>query len=110
MRRYGSVVAALASAAVLAAAQTTYAATGQVAVVNYAYAPATLNVSRGTTVTWTNSDTAPHTVTSTAGSGGPLNSPMLNQGDSFSFTFGAAGTFSYYCTVHPTMKGTVVVS
>ncbi|MFF4410599.1 cupredoxin family copper-binding protein [Streptomyces sp. NPDC001262] len=108
MKRYGSVVAALASATVLAAAQTTFAAGGQVAIVNYAYAPATLTVSRGTTVTWSNSDTAPHTITSSVS--GPLDSPMLNQGDSFSFTFSSAGTFSYYCTVHPTMKGTVVVS
>ncbi|WP_414168985.1 cupredoxin family copper-binding protein [Streptoverticillium reticulum] len=108
MKRYGTVVAALASAAVLTAAQQTFAATGQVAVVNFAYSPATLNISRGTTVTWTNGDTDPHTVTSSGS--GPLDSPMLNKGDTFSFTFSSAGTFSYYCTVHPTMKGTVVVS
>lgn len=108
MKRYGSIVAALASACVLTAAQTTFAASAQVAAVDFAYSPAMLNVSRGTTVTWTNGDTAPHTVTSSVS--GPLDSPMLNQGDTFSFTFGNAGTFSYYCAVHPTMKGTVVVS
>lgn len=108
MKRYGSIVAALASTVVLAAAQTTFAAPLQVEIVNYAYAPGTLSVNRGTTVTWTNGDTAPHTVTSSVS--GPLDSPMLNQGDAFSFTFNNAGTYSYYCTVHPTMKGTVVVS
>ncbi|MGW1197091.1 cupredoxin domain-containing protein [Streptomyces sp. NPDC002536] len=101
-------MAALASAAVLTAAQTTFAATTQVPIVNYAYSPATLKVSRGTTVTWTNQDSAPHTVTSSVS--GPLDSPMLDQNDTFSFTFSNAGTFSYYCAVHPSMKGTVVVS
>ncbi|GGU47289.1 cupredoxin domain-containing protein [Streptomyces violascens] len=115
MKRRGSILAALASMAVLTAAPASFAtphapaATAQVAIANFAFSPATLNISRGTTVTWTNQDSDPHTVTSTD-SGGPLNSPMLSQSDTYSFTFNSAGTFSYICTVHPAMQGTVVVS
>ncbi len=71
--------------------------------------PETLEVSVGTTVTWTNQDTAPHTVTSEP-AGDVFNSGKLDQGDTFSFTFEEAGTYEYYCEYHANMKGTVVVS
>lgn len=74
----------------------------------YAFTPADLEVSVGDTVTWTNSDTAPHTVTSTGG--GPLDSPNLEKGDTWSFTFTKPGTYPFYCAVHPDMKGTVTVT
>ncbi|WP_236572824.1 cupredoxin domain-containing protein [Streptomyces sp. GS7] len=80
-------------------------AANQVAIAGFAFSPSTLTVSKGTTVTWTNEDRAPHTVT---GSGG-LNSPTLWGGDSYTFTFKTAGTFSYGCDIHPFMHGTVVV-
>lgn len=82
--------------------------TATVAIKNFAFTPATLNVKTGTKVTWTNGDTAPHTVTSVTGS--TLNSPQLSTGQSYSFTFTKAGTYNYYCTVHPNMKATVVVT
>ena len=70
--------------------------------------PGTLTVKRGTTVTWTNKDDEPHTVVSEAD---PKlwKSPPLDTDDSFSFTFNEAGTYKYFCSVHPRMQGTVVV-
>ena len=62
------------------------------------------------TVTWTNVDTTPgngHTVTSSGR--GPLKSQSLSQGETFSYTFATAGTYPYYCAIHPDMTGTVTV-
>jgi plastocyanin len=79
-----------------------------VVIKNYAFSPASLTVSVGDTVTWTNEDTAPHTVTV---SSGPVTfaSPTLQQGQTFSYTFSKTGTYSYYCAVHPDMKASVTV-
>ncbi|MDD5050490.1 MAG: cupredoxin family copper-binding protein [Candidatus Pacebacteria bacterium] len=77
-------------------------------IANFAYSPATITVKAGTKVTWTNSDSAPHTITSDSGS--VLNSPRLAQGDLWSFTFTTPGTYAYHCAVHPMMKATVVVT
>ena len=74
----------------------------------YEYAPGDITVAAGDTVTWTNSDTAPHTVTSTGG--GPLDSPTMQKGDTWSFTFTQAGSYPFYCAVHPDMKGSVTVT
>jgi plastocyanin len=84
------------------------AATFQVAMKGYAFAPASLSVPAGSTVTWTNYDTAPHDVKTTSG---PLaiHSPMLNKGESWSFTFTTAGSYGYVCTVHPDMTAGITV-
>ena len=84
------------------------AATFQVAMKGYAFAPASLSVPAGSTVTWTNDDTAPHDVKTTSG---PLaiHSPMLNKGESWSFTFTTAGSYGYVCTVHPDMTAGITV-
>ncbi len=76
---------------------------------SYAFSPTTLTIKTGTKVTWTNYDTAPHTVTVDSG---PVkfNSPTLQKGDSFTYTFTAPGTYSYYCAVHPDMTAKVVVT
>ena len=71
-----------------------------------AYNPADLNVSVGTSVTWTNADVVSHT--STADANG-WNSGVIAPGGQFSFAFPTAGTFSYHCAIHPGMVGTVVV-
>jgi plastocyanin len=94
-------------------------ATGStVAIQNFAFAPQTLTVKVGTKVTWTNSDTTPHTVTSVNGLStsasltGLFDSGPLAQGQSFSFTFSKAGTYFYECTIHAamaSMHATVVV-
>ncbi len=82
--------------------------TASVSIKNFAFSSSTLTVKAGTKVTWTNSDTAPHTVTSDSGS--MLNSGNLSTGQSFSFTFTEAGTYTYHCALHPSMTGTVVVN
>jgi hypothetical protein len=65
----------------------------------------------GAKVTWVNRDVPPHTTTAGAPgtTTGPWDSPVLNTGDQFSFTFTQAGAFPYWCRVHPQMTGTVTV-
>jgi plastocyanin len=77
-----------------------------VKIVNFTFTPDTITISPGTTVKWTNQDATEHTVTADDGS---FDSDQLKQGQSFTFTFTNAGTFSYSCSNHPNMKGKVVV-
>lgn len=79
-----------------------------VQITNYAYSPASINVNEGDTITWTNQDTVPHTVTTSSGPQ-TLSSPDLSKGQSWSFTFTQPGTYSYYCAVHPYMRAQVIV-
>ena len=78
------------------------------------YEPTTLTVPTGTTVTWKNSDSTLHTVTSGSAesgvSGTEFDSSYMAAGKTFQHTFSSAGTFDYYCTLHPFMKGQVVVN
>jgi plastocyanin len=82
--------------------------TVQVTIQNFAFSPKTVTVAPGTTIMWTNKDSAAHTVTSDSGS--TLASGDLSQGKSYSHTFTKAGTYAYHCAIHPYMKATVVVS
>jgi amicyanin len=82
-------------------------ATDTVSIKDFAFAPASVTVKAGTTVTWTNSDTEPHTVTS---ANGPLKSPTMNTGDKYTYTFSTPGRYDYLCTIHPFMTATVVVT
>lgn len=75
---------------------------------SFAFVPANIEVPVGTTVTWTNQDTAPHTVTFRDDA--LKSSSILRQGESYSYTFTKPGTYTYYCTVHPTMTAQVVVT
>jgi plastocyanin len=85
---------------------TTTPASVEVEIANFAYSPATITVSVGTTVTWTNKDSVHHTVTTRE----PLfDSGGLSQNQSFSYTFNQKGDFEYYCTFHPNMTGKVIV-
>jgi uncharacterized repeat protein (TIGR01451 family) len=72
----------------------------------WGYSPSTITIHVGDTVTWTNVGAMAHTVTADDGS---FDSGSLNTGDTWSMTFQTAGTFTYYCTPHPWMKGTVIV-
>ncbi|WP_369805125.1 cupredoxin family copper-binding protein [Mycobacterium sp. IS-836] len=83
------------------------AAGDEVSIDNFAFAPATLTVKVGSTVTWTNRDEEPHTV---AASDGSFHSPGMGTGATFSHTFPTAGKFDYVCSIHPMMHGTVVVT
>jgi plastocyanin len=82
------------------------AASAKVSIANFAFDPARFTVKTGTTVVWTNHDIVAHTVTFTD----VANSPVLNRGDTFSRPFTGPGTFSYICSIHPFMHGTVVVT
>ena len=77
-----------------------------VRIANLAYDPATITVPAGSTVTWSNDDVTPHTVTALDGQ---FDSGIFDPGASFSFTFSEPGTFAYQCLLHPTMQGSVVV-
>lgn len=92
----------------LPATEPAAAAHYNVQMANYAFAPASLTVNEGDTITWTNQDTAPHTVTTTSGPES-LNSPYLSKGQSWSHTFTQPGMYMYYCTVHPDMRAEVIV-
>lgn len=105
-RRLAAVAMSLAGLA-LAAGLTTgsaLAADQDVAISGFSYSPATVTVTVGDTVTWTNSDAQAHTAT-----GDGWNTGDLGNGDSGSITFQTAGTFDYMCGIHPAMRGTVVV-
>jgi amicyanin len=78
----------------------------EVKIDNFRFGPAELKVAAGTTVTWTNRDDIPHTVVSTDG---VFKSKVLDTDDKFSYSFGKAGTYPYFCSLHPKMTGKVIV-
>ena len=113
-------LAAAASLALLAGCSAAPASTGAapaagsasaVEVSGFKFAPATLEVAKGTTVTWTNKDTTKHTVTS--GKDGTKDSkfdgPLADAPGTFSFTFTEAGSYPYFCSIHKSMVGTITV-
>lgn len=77
-----------------------------VSIVDLAYEPATIEVDPGATVTWVNDDGLPHTVTAREDD---FNSGVMLTGDSFEQTFETPGSYDYFCAIHPSMTGTVVV-
>jgi|FLYL01.1.fsa_nt_gi amicyanin len=79
----------------------------EVDIENFAFEPANLRVPAGTTVSWTNRDGVAHTVTSE--DGGPLDSELFGEGETYSHTFSQPGSYEYYCKPHPYMKGLVTV-
>ena len=74
------------------------------------YNPNPIEIEVGDTVTWINNDSSPHTVTSSNDNGSTFDSDILMQGETFSFTFDSEGQYPYFCTLHPNMVGTVVVT
>jgi len=103
------VAAAPKAATPVAALAPTKAVTKQVMIENFVYSPAALTIAVGDTVTWTNMDEAPHTVTVTSGPE-KFASPTLQKGETFTHTFTKAGTYQYYCAVHPDMKASVTAT
>ena len=82
-------------------------AANTVSIVNMTtYAPASITVTAGTTITWTNNDNMAHTVTADDNS---FNSGNIAAGGTYSKQFSVAGTYPYHCTIHSGMKATVVV-
>src|SRR5260221_14595386 len=82
------------------------AATAEVKIDNFSFGPATLTVAPGTTVTWVNHDDIPHTVVSTDS---VFKSKVLDTDEQFSFTFTKAGSYPYFCSIHPKMTAPAVV-
>ena len=82
------------------------AANAAVKIDNFVFGPQTVTIPVGATVTWTNKDDIPHTAVSTDG---VFKSKAMDTDDNFSYTFTKAGTYSYYCSIHPKMTGKVVV-
>ncbi|WP_223199459.1 cupredoxin domain-containing protein [Solihabitans fulvus] len=91
------------------AASAASGSTVRVEIMNYQYSPASPTVDVGDTVVWTNHDSAPHTVTIDSGPD-KFSSPNIAQGQSFSYTFTKAGSYTYYCAVHPDMKAALTVT
>jgi plastocyanin len=78
----------------------------EVVIDNFSFSPKTFTAPVGTTVTWTNHDSAPHVVTSADNQF--KKSTVLKTGQTFSNTFTAAGTYSYFCSIHPRMTGKII--
>ncbi len=79
----------------------------EVAIVKSSYDPNPIEIAAGTTITWTNEDLLPHTVTDVDFT---FDSGYMAQGDVWSRTFETPGTYPYFCLYHPRMRGTVIVS
>jgi plastocyanin len=95
-------VAALAAVTLGAAAP----APSVIKIDNFTFGPVAATVPVGTTVTWVNNDDIPHTVVATDKS---FKSKVLDTDEKFSFTFAKAGTYDYFCSIHPHMTGKVIV-
>lgn len=101
-----AVAIVISSPIVHASGDHTSASTADVKIDNFAFGPQSLTVKVGTTVTWTNRDDIPHTVVS---SDGVFKSKARDTDETFSYKFDKAGTYSYFCSLHPKMTGQVVV-
>jgi plastocyanin len=82
------------------------ATAAEVKIDNFSFGPTELKVPVGATVTWTNRDDIPHTVVSTDG---VFKSKVLDTDEKFSYTFSKAGSYPYFCSIHPKMTGKVIV-
>ena len=93
-------------AAFIAAASPAQAADVEVKIDNFTFNPQQITVKTGDTVTWTNHDDIPHTVTSKTMA---FRSKAMDTDDKFSFTFATPGKYDYFCSLHPHMTGLIVV-
>jgi amicyanin len=106
IKSVSNIVFAVVAALLLVAAAPAGAEEVTVKIGNFTFGPQELKVKSGTTVTWTNEDDIPHTVTSSTLA---FRSKALDSDDKFSFTFTTPGTYQYFCSLHPHMTGTIVV-
>ena len=106
---YDSLRAFAAGAAVCCAVYAALAAPGELdlTIDNFTFKPDTISVPTGTKIVWQNNDDIPHSIVETTGK---FHSPALDTEDKFSFTFDKAGSYEYFCGLHPHMKGKVVVT
>lgn len=101
-----AVVAGALGMALLSGARAPAATPARIDIQEFRYAPPLLTIAPGATVTWTNHDEETHTVTA---SGGAFASPGIESEESFTQTLARPGTYTYYCSLHPYMRATVVV-
>jgi plastocyanin len=106
MRRW-TVAGATAALGVWIAAGSAFAADTAVTIADFAFAPGSVTIQVGDTVTFTNQDGTAHTARAVDGS---FDTGDLGGGEASTITFGTAGTFDYMCAIHPQMTGTVVVA
>jgi amicyanin len=85
-------------------------ATNAVSIKDFAFGPSNATVKVGDTVTWTNTDDVHHTITADTASADAPSSKEIGKGETYSFKFTKAGTYTYHCMPHPYMHGTVVVT
>ena len=107
IRAATALAVAIVAVATVFPAASAQAADAEVQIDQFTFAPQRLTVKAGTTVTWTNDDDINHTVTSDDGA--TFDSGAFGHGLTFSFTAGQPGTYTYKCSIHPFMKGTIVV-
>ena len=86
---------------------TSIASQNTVAIKDYAFSPSTLTIQKGANVTWRNDDSVQHQITSDSQA---FSSPLFGTGGTYTYQFNTTGTFPYHCSIHPSMKGTVVVT
>ena len=101
-----AIVLLLAGSPIVKASDQPAAAGLEVKIDNFSFGPQTITVPVGATVTWTNRDDIPHTSVSTEG---VFKSKVMDTDEKFSYTFTKAGTYPYFCSIHPKMTGQVVV-
>ena len=78
-----------------------------VKITDFSYVPEVIEVNVGATISWTNKDNMPHTITADDGS---WDSGRVKKNETYSHTFDKAGTFEYHCAYHASMKGSIIVS
>jgi plastocyanin len=101
-----AVVLLLSGSPIATAADPPSATNAEVKIGNFSFGPQTITVPVGATVTWTNHDDIPHTSVSIDG---VFKSKVMDTDEKFSYRFAKAGTYRYYCSIHPKMTGQVVV-
>jgi plastocyanin len=102
----GPVIGAMLAFGAVAAQDATKKDANEITIDNFTFTPKELTVAVGTTVKWVNHDDIPHTVVEKKTT---FRSKALDTDDSYSFTFTSAGTFDYFCGLHPHMVGQVIV-
>ena len=102
----GPVIGAMLAFGTVAALDATKKDANEITIDNFTFTPKELTVAVGTTVKWVNHDDIPHTIVEKKTT---FRSKALDTDDSYSFTFTSAGTFDYFCGLHPHMVGQVIV-
>lgn len=110
MKRFGLILASIlliSSIGLGISADLSQAAVSTVEIKSFSFQPDSITVQAGATVDWVNRDSVDHTVTSDDGT---FNSGNIMSGGEFKFTFTKPGTYSYHCSIHPSMTGVVTVA